>query len=117
MQIPILTLPRPVPEQKMRPPQDTIPQTREERDQIKRLCEKYVETEKPVPPLSLEELRKHAEALIAQNNLEAKFRDYVAVLLNSEVWRGELGGVPFERRFVLFAEGLAVQDKGPAPFC
>ena len=31
MQIPILILPRPVPEQKMRPPQDTIPQTREER--------------------------------------------------------------------------------------
>jgi geranylgeranyl diphosphate synthase type II len=61
MQIPILTLPRPVPEQKMRPPQDTIPQSREERDAIKRLCEVYVETDKPVPPLSLEELRKHSQ--------------------------------------------------------
>src|SRR5258706_13974045 len=116
MQIPILPLPRPVPEQKMRPPQDTIPQSREERDAIKRLCEVYVETEKPVPPLSLEELRKHAEALIAQNNLEAKFRDYVAVLLNSEVWREQLATVPFERRLLLLPKCLRVEDKCPAPF-
>jgi len=116
MQIPILTLPRPVPEQKMRPPQDTIPQTREERDTIKRLCERYVETEKPVPPLSFEELRKHSEILIARDGLEGKFRDYVAVLLNSEVWREQLATVPFERRLLLLPKCLRVEDKCPAPF-
>src|SRR6266850_542745 len=116
MQIPILTLPRPVPEQKMRPPQDTIPQTREERDAIKRLCERYVETEKPVPPLSLEELRKHSESLIARNGMESKFTDYVAVLLNSEVWREQLATVPFERRLLLLPKCLRVEDKCPAPF-
>src|SRR5882762_4168386 len=116
MQIPILTLPRPVPEQKMRPPQDTIPQSREERDVIKRLCEKYVETEKPVPPLSLEELRKHSESLIARNGMESKFTDYVAVLLNSEVWREQLATVPFERRLLLLPKCLRVEDKCPAPF-
>ena len=116
MQIPILTLPRPVPEQKMRPPQDTIPQTREERDAIKQLCEKYVESEKPVPPLSMEELRKHSENLIARNRLESKFRDYVAVLLNSEVWREQLATVPFERRLLLLPKCLRVEDKCPAPF-
>src|SRR5437762_2273840 len=116
MQIPILSLPRPVPEQKMRPPQDTIPQSREERDAIKRLCEKYVETEKPVPPLSMEELRKHSEKLLGQNNLDAKFRDYVAVLLNSEVWREQLATVPFERRLLLLPKCLRVEDKCPAPF-
>src|SRR2546423_901731 len=116
MQIPILTLPRPVPEQKMRPPQDTIPQSREERDQIKRLCERYVETQKPVPPLSFEELRKHSQKLIAQNALESKFTDYVAVLLNSEVWREQLATVPFERRLLLLPKCLRVEDKCPAPF-
>src|SRR5258706_7035099 len=116
MQIPILTLPRPVPEQKMRPPQDTIPQTREERDQIKRLCEMYVGTQKPVPPLSFEELRKHSGNLIAQNGLESKFTDYVAVLLNSEVWREQLATVPFERRLLLLPKCLRVEDKCPAPF-
>src|SRR6266480_1873683 len=116
MQIPILTLPRPVPEQKMRPPQDTIPQTREERDAIKQLCVKYVETDNPVPPLSLEELRKHSEKLLQRNNLEAKFRDYVAVLLNSEVWREQLATVPFERRLLLLPKCLRVEDKCPAPF-
>src|SRR3954451_20920739 len=116
MQIPILTLPRPVPEQKMRAPQDTIPQSREERDGIKRLCEKYVESDKPVPPLSLEELRKHSEKLIARHGLESKFRDYVAVLLNSEVWREQLATVPFERRLLLLPKCLRVEDKCPAPF-
>src|SRR5215204_7308863 len=116
MQIPILTLPRAVPEQKMRPPQDTIPQTREERDGIKRLCEQYVESDKPVPPLSLEELRKHSENLIARHGLESKFRDYVAVLLNSEVWREQLATVPFERRLLLLPKCLRVEDKCPAPF-
>src|SRR6059036_3150758 len=100
----------------MRPPQDTIPQSREERDQIKRLCEKYVETEKPVPPLSFEELRKHSQNLIAQNGLESKFTDYVAVLLNSEVWREQLATVPFERRLLLLPKCLRVEDKCPAPF-
>src|SRR5256714_3111513 len=98
------------------PPQDTIPQSREERDQIKRLCEKYVETEKPVPPLSFEELRKHSQNLIAQNALESKFTDYVAVLLNSEVWREQLATVPFERRLLLLPKCLRVEDKCPAPF-
>src|SRR3954451_9324834 len=116
MQIPILTLPRPVPEQKMRAPQDTIPQTREERDAIKRLCEQYIESDKPVPPLSLEELRKHSENLIARHGLESKFRDYVAVLLNSEVWREQLASVPFERRLLLLPKCLRVEDKCPAPF-
>src|SRR4051812_46503137 len=116
MQIPILTLPRAVPEQKMRPPQDTIPQSREERDAIKRLCEQYVESEKPVPPLSLEELRKHSEKLLGRNNLDAKFRDYVGVLLNNEVWREALAAVPFERRLLLLPKCLRVEDKCPAPF-
>src|SRR5215204_4986782 len=116
MQIPILTLPRAVPEQKMRPPQDTIPQTREERDGIKRLCEQYVESDKPVPPLSLEELRKHSENLIARHGLESKFRDYVAVLLNSEVWREQLATVPFERRLLLMPKCLRVEKQCPAPF-
>src|SRR6267143_6900174 len=116
MQIPILTLPRPVPEQKMRPPQDTIPQSREERDAIKQLCVQYVETDKPVPPLSLEELRKHSEKLLERNNLEAKFRDYVAVLLNSEVWREQLATVPFERRLLLLPKCMRVEDRCPAPF-
>src|SRR5215212_3801159 len=116
MQIPILTLPRAVPEQKMRPPQDTIPQTREERDHVKRLCERYVEANNPVPPLSLEELRKHSEKLIAEHNLEKKFTDYIAVLLNSEVWREQLATVPFERRLLLLPKCLRVEDKCPAPF-
>jgi geranylgeranyl diphosphate synthase, type II len=58
MQIPILNLPKLVPSMRERAPQDTIPQTKYERERIKLWCAQYVEQERPTPPLSFEELRK-----------------------------------------------------------
>src|SRR5205814_8089118 len=57
-----------------------------------------------------------SQNLIAQNGLESKFTDYVAVLLNSEVWREQLATVPFERRLLLMPKCLRVESKCPAPF-
>ena len=47
MSVPILSIPRAVPDQRMRPPQPNIPQTKVERDQIAVLVRGYVETHKP----------------------------------------------------------------------
>src|SRR5687767_6666482 len=116
MQIPILNLPKLVPSMRERAPQDTIPQTKYERERIKLWCAQYVEQERPTPPLSFEELRKHSDAFIAKHGLESKYRDYVAVMLNSDVWRDQLASVPFERRLLLLPKCLRVEDKCPAPF-
>ena len=62
MQIPVLNLPRPVPPERERQPQDTIPQTRAERERMKLQARAYVESHRPVPPLSFEELRRHSDA-------------------------------------------------------
>ncbi len=69
-----------------------------------------------MPPLSLEELRRHADEFLRLNKLDPQFRDYVAVLLNSEVWRESLAAVPFERRLLLLPKCLRVEDQCPAPF-
>src|SRR5580693_675573 len=106
MQLPILTLPRAVPVQPSRPPQDTIPQTREAREQIKRIVGQYVARTKPVLPLSLEELRTHADAILNLTGIDAKFRDYIAVVVNSESSRDALAAVPFERRLLLLPKCL-----------
>ena len=66
MQLPVMTLPRAVPLQRERQPQDTIPQTRGEREQLGQIIDQYVERVRPVPPLSVEELRRHAEAVLAE---------------------------------------------------
>ncbi|MDB5297129.1 MAG: hypothetical protein JWO31_3112, partial [Phycisphaerales bacterium] len=41
MGMPLLTLPQPVPLQKLRKPQDNVPQTRAERDRVARLVREY----------------------------------------------------------------------------
>lgn len=116
MDLPLLTLPRSVPAQPTRPPQETIPQTRAEREWVRSVVQKYVGRVKPVLPLSLRELREHAETILSDTGLDEKFRDYVAVVFNSEASRETLASVPYERRLLLLPKCLRVEDKCPAPF-
>ncbi len=116
MPVSLLTLPRSVPTQSGRPTQETIPPTREDRESVRVLAERYVADVKPVIPLSLEELRTHAEALIERAGLDPKYRDYVAVVVNAEANRDALATVPYERRLLLLPKCLRVEDRCPAPF-
>jgi geranylgeranyl pyrophosphate synthase len=111
-----LTLPRPVPPPRIRQPKKNIPQTTVERAHMLERCRQYVQTEKPVPPLPAEELKVHADRLVAELGCDAIYRDYVGVLLNNEMWREQLAGVPFERRLLLLPKCLRVESKCPAPF-
>ena len=64
MGMPLVTLPQPVPMQKLRKPQDNVPQTRAERDRVARLVREYVAAVNPVPPMPMEELKVHADRLV-----------------------------------------------------
>ncbi|MFN7926149.1 MAG: polyprenyl synthetase family protein [Bryobacteraceae bacterium] len=110
--------PRAVPVQALRTPQESIPQTREEREGLRLVIARYVAANRETltPPLVLDELRIHAEKLVAQAGMPAIYTDYVGVLLNNEVWREQLAPVPFERRLLLLPKCLRVEDRCPAPF-
>ena len=99
-----------------RKPQDTVPQTRELRERIGKLINEYVETEKPVPPMPLDHLRVHAEALIERHDLDPVYLDYIAVLINNASWKDQLATVPYERRLLLLPKCLRDEEKCPAPF-
>jgi geranylgeranyl pyrophosphate synthase len=114
--LPMIELPRPVAPERERPPQANIPPSRAERERIKSLAARYVETVKPTPPLSMEELRKHSERLLAGAGLSAAWREFTAVILNGEVWRESLAAVPFDRRLLLMPKCLRVEEHCPAPF-
>lgn len=118
MLIPLTSLPRAVPSQKWRAPQANIPQTVEERMSLKGRIAQYVEANRKrlVPPLVLDELKNHADEIIAADGIDPEFRDYVGILLNNEVWREQLATVPYERRLLLLPKCLRVEDKCPAPF-
>jgi len=111
-----ITLPRAVPSQKIRPPKKNIPQTLLHRQQILARVREYVTTHQPVPPMPTEELKIHADHLIAELGCDPIYRDYIGVLLNNEMWREPLAAVPFERRLLLLPKCLRVESKCPAPF-
>src|SRR5688500_6977718 len=116
MQLPVLTLPRPVPIERSRAPQANIPQSRRERDQLWRAVRDYVRVENPVTPLSVDELRSHAGTIIQGSKVDDIYTDYVGILVNNEAWRETLAAIPYDRRLLLLPKCLRVEDQCPAPF-
>ncbi|HSU67833.1 MAG TPA: DUF116 domain-containing protein, partial [Tepidisphaeraceae bacterium] len=116
MQIPVVSLPRAVPLIPERKPQDNIPQTRGERDELARVIRRYVAERNPVPPMPMGELREHADKIIELTGCPEKYRDYIAVILSNEAWREQLATIPYERRLLLMPKCLRVESKCPAPF-
>lgn len=116
--LPSATLPPPVPMtvRRFRQPKKNIPQTKPERDALLAYIRAYVEREKPVPPLPLEDLRAHTERIVAETGVNPAYTDYVGVLLNNELWREALATIPYERRLLLMPKCLRVESKCPAPF-
>src|SRR5262249_50736882 len=101
-----------------RPPQANIPQTLIEREHLRDVVTAYVREHSGtlVPPLVLDELRTHADAIVARTGIDATYRDYIGVLVSNEVWMDHLAAVPFDRRLLLLPKCLRVEDKCPAPF-
>ncbi|TFG48985.1 MAG: DUF116 domain-containing protein [Candidatus Brocadiia bacterium] len=98
----------------LRMPQENIPKTKKQRDEILRRVSDYVRLKKPVGPLSLDELKTHSASVIEQAGIDPKYRDYIAVLVNNEVWRDAVAAVPYERRLLLLPKCLRDNQSCPA---
>ena len=117
-QLPVVSLPRAVPPTIIRPPQENIPQTRTEREEMLRQVQAYVASQhgEITPPLVLDELRVRSEEIVQAHGIAPAYVDYVGVLLGNEVWREHLVTVPYDRRLLLLPKCLRVEDRCPAPF-
>jgi geranylgeranyl pyrophosphate synthase len=111
-----VALPRLLPTRQERPPQANIPQTKTERDRLRAIVQAYVSQTRPVPPLTIEQLRQHGERVISAADVAPAYLDYAAVLVSNEAWRDALAGIPYERRLLLMPKCLRVESKCPAPF-
>jgi geranylgeranyl pyrophosphate synthase len=109
-------IPRPVPVQRFRAPKKNVPQTPIERTHVLNFIRNYVAEHNPVPPLPVDELKVHADRVVAMLRCDPIYRDYIGVLINNEIWRDTLAAVPFERRLLLLPKCLRVENKCPAPF-
>jgi hypothetical protein len=117
MTLPGLNVLRAVPT-RWRQPQNNIPQTLAERERLKQAIAGYVQANRDtlVPPLVVDELKRHADRVASATGLDPIYRDYIGVLLSNEVWREQLAGIPYDRRLLLLPKCLRIEAHCPAPF-
>jgi len=111
-----LIIPRHVVQQRFRPSKPNIPPTAAERNRLLQAARHYVAEFNPVPPMPLDELALHAVKILDLVHGHPVYRDYVAVLVNNEMWRETLATVPYHRRLLLLPQCLRMESKCPAPF-
>ena len=92
------------------PNRDQVPQAKAERRRLRAAVREYVETHRPVPPLTTGELDLHADRVLASSGADAKYRKWVAVLVSNTTWRDRVAAVPFDRRLLLLPKCLRDDD-------
>jgi len=83
------------------PVQETICQTRAERDRMRAVIADTLSAIDLVPPVPKDELRRIARTAARTAGVDGKYEDYLAVLVNNELWRPSLAKVPMDRRLLL----------------
>ena len=92
------------------PNRDQVPQAKAERRRLRAAVREYVETHRPVPPLTTGELDLHADRVLASSGADAKYRKWVAVLVSNTTWRDRVAAVPFDHRLLLLPKCLRDDD-------
>ncbi|MCX7006729.1 MAG: polyprenyl synthetase family protein [Kiritimatiellaeota bacterium] len=98
-----------------RAPHEKIPQTRAERELFAQFISGFVKEWALVPPLPVSELLQLADKVIELTQVAPLYRDYIAILINNELWREALAAVPYERRLLLLPKCLRRQETCAAP--
>jgi len=89
------------------PNRDQVPQAKAERERLWDAVREYVETHRPVPPFTLDELDLHSGRILdSRCGGDAKYRKWIAILLNNAAWRDWVAAVPLDRRLLLLPKCL-----------
>jgi hypothetical protein len=83
-----------------------VPQSRAERKTFFRYVGKYVKTHVLVPPLTVEQIKKHANSLRGKCRIDKKYSDFISVLLGNTLWTNTVSTIPFNRRIFMIPHCL-----------
>jgi geranylgeranyl pyrophosphate synthase len=90
--------------------QDAVPSTKADRDRLLAVIRQYLGSRRSVPPFSVDELRDHADRVLAAAAMDEKHRKFAAVLVSNEAWRDTVAAVPYAHRLLLLPKCLRSVD-------
>lgn len=94
-----------------------VPQSKSERISLRKDISDFVEKSEFVAPLSLEELQLALNEFLKTKNSEiVKYRDWLAVILNNEIWKNEFAKIPRASRALLLPQCLRSKTHCKASF-
>ncbi len=88
------------------PKRQRVPEDKAVRNALLRAVSQRVQRFALVPPLTLEELRGHAQEVLGAAGSNPDFLDFTTVLVGNETWRDTFAGIPFDRRVLLLPQCL-----------
>lgn len=99
-----------------KPNDSQVPQSRLERDELCAGLRAFVSRRRYTPPLMLDELRAGVAEFVAERGVGGHYADWLAVMLNNEVWREEFSKTPQPMRVLLLPQCLRASQRCPAGF-
>jgi len=97
------------------PVRQRVPEDKSLRESLLRAVSERVGRLALVPPLTLDELRAHAEEILSALGAEPAYLDFTTVLVGNETWRETFAGIPYDRRVLLLPQCLRHRHECPAP--
>ncbi len=100
----------------LKPGQEKVPQSKDMRDKLVGFAGEYVREHKLIAPLPLGQLQKHCLAIIKERGVSESYIDFLAVVVNNQLWREAVAATPYEKRLLLLPKCLRDNENCPAEF-
>jgi len=84
----------------------SVPSRRAVRNVLRQAADDFAAERELTAPLSLAELRAHADELLVQTEQEPEHRDFLAILIHNATWRATVAAIPYDKRLLLLPQCL-----------
>ena len=88
-----------------------VPSRKAVRNVLRQAADTLAAERKLTAPLSLNQLRKYADELIAETQQDPAYRDFLAILIHNATWRPTVAAIPYDRRLLLLPQCLRHAEK------
>lgn len=83
-----------------------VPQSKAEREIFFRHVREYVGMNVLAPPATIDEIKRHASALLKKCRIDSRYSDFISVLLGNTLWKDTVSTIPFNRRIFMIPHCL-----------